>query len=161
MTRTRPLILSLLLLVASTLTTTLAGCRSGDPNPDPGRTIPFVEPEGGNTALPANSTLPELYRREGLISSNSYQVLVQVVAGSEFEARELGRVAGEQRAIELMQNERAISSRIGYYGRQEIRKLVEREGTVVFVHPEETPGSYTVVYQVFKAGLHEYLQKLF
>ena len=154
-------ILAALPLLLAVLAAALPACRSGDPNPDPGRTIPFVEAEGGNTGLPEGSTLPELYRREGLISSNSYQVLVQVVAGSEFEARELGRVAGEQRATELIQNERSISSRIGYYGRQEIRKLVEREGTVVLVHPEETPGSYTVGYQVFKAGLHEYLQKLF
>lgn len=95
-----------------------------------------------------------------MISSNTYQVLVTVVAQSAADARVLGEDAGKQRATELMQNERSISSRIGYYGREEIRRLVQSEGQVVHVHKEQTEGNYTVVLQVFKAGLHRYLQKL-
>ncbi len=134
-------------------------CSSGDTR-DANKASTFVEPEGGNGGLPADSTLPAHYRREGLISSNSYQVRVTVLAAGPDEARILGEDAGKQRAAELMQSERVISSRIGYYGRQEIRKLVENEGQVVLVHPEPD-GSYTVVLQVYKAGLTRYLQKLY
>lgn len=135
-------------------------CLSGQAPDSTGNIPPFVEPEGGNGGLPPDSTLPVHYRREGLISSNTYQVRVTVLATSDAEARILGEDAGKQRAAELMQNERVISSRIGYYGRQEIRKLVKKEGQVVLVHPEAN-GSYTVVLQVYKSGLTRYLQKLF
>ncbi|MEQ9365252.1 MAG: hypothetical protein RIF32_13480 [Leptospirales bacterium] len=137
----------------------LPGCASG-PADSAGDRPPFVEPEGGRGVLPPNSTLPPHYRREGLISSNSYQVHVTVLAASKAEARILGEDAGKQRAAELMQNERVISSRIGYYGREEIRRLVENEGQVVLVHPENN-GGYTVVLQVYKAGLTRFLQKLY
>ena len=96
-------------------------CSSSDARDANGAST-FVEPEGGNGGLPADSTLPGHYRREGLISSNSYQVRVTVLAADPDEARILGEDAGKQRAAELMQSERVISSRIGYYGRQEIRK---------------------------------------
>ncbi|MCR9141101.1 MAG: hypothetical protein NXI24_02535 [bacterium] len=137
----------------------VTACLSGQANDSRSDRPPFVELEGGG-GLPTDSTLPAHYRREGLISSNSYQVHVTVLAGDRDEARILGEDSGKQRATELMQSERVISSRIGYYGREEIRRLVEAEGKVVLVHPEEN-GSYTVVLQVFKAGLTRWMQKLY
>ena len=136
----------------------LVGCAS-DNSADQSGTTPFVEVEGGHNGLPADSTLPALYRREGLVSSSTYQVHVVVLAESPDEARLVGDTPARQRAIDLMQNERAISSRIGYYGRQEIKRLVEEEGEIVRVHHEKD-ATYVIVLQVYRAGLYHYLQKL-
>lgn len=85
---------------------------------------------------------------------------VTVPAESREDARLRGEEPAKARAEELILRERSISSRMGAYGRGEIKKLIEQEGRIVKVHAEPD-GSYVVVMQIYRRGLHKYLQSLY
>lgn len=103
--------------------------------------------------------LPEAFRRDGMVSSNTYQVHVAVFAEDAATAEARGAALARTKALSLLLQEPMISARISEYGRQEIRRMVE-EGRVVRVH-QESADSWIVVLHVSKRGLRDYLQKLY
>lgn len=99
------------------------------------------------------------FRRDGLISSNTYQVHITVYAETEEEALERGRALARAKAANLMLQEPILNLMIGENGKREIRRLAEG-GDVVRVHPEGR-DTWIVVLQVYRQGLRDYLRRLY
>ncbi|MBX7059805.1 MAG: hypothetical protein K1X75_17205 [Leptospirales bacterium] len=108
---------------------------------------------------PEYPPLASEFRRDGMVSSNTYQVHISVFAEDEESALQRGAALARSKAMNLLLQEPMISARISDYGRQEIRRLVDA-ARVVRVH-QESADSWIVVLQVSRRGLRDYLQKLY
>ena len=108
------------------------------------------------------SNRPELhaaFRRNGLISSSTYQVSLSLEAATREEARRQGGVQAKDMAFYLIMQEPFIRKYLSRKARDEVRNLVESTGRVVRVFPEGG-GTWRVVLQVSKIGLRNYLERL-
>lgn len=106
---------------------------------------------GGGQVFGRYKPLPEAYRRNGLISSSTYQVYVTVFGDSEEEARVRGEQEGQSKAIELLLKE-PFMSRFNYEKRKnEMVNIVRRHGRVVRV-AQESENTWGVVYHITQKG---------
>ncbi|MCB1324807.1 MAG: hypothetical protein H7A21_11465 [Spirochaetales bacterium] len=104
--------------------------------------------------------LPEAYFREGLISSNTFQVYVLVTATSPEEAMNLGLPIVREHCEDSLLREPSLNSRISPNGVRELRELVFSNGSVVRLH-QQAPDRWMLVYQVFRLGLRDYLKQVY
>ena len=95
--------------------------------------------------------LPEAFRRNGLISSSTYQVYLTVFGDNEEEARIKGDEEGRAKTIELLLKE-PFMSRFNYEKRKnDMINIVRRHGRVVRV-AQESENTWGVVYHVTQKG---------
>lgn len=132
------ILLSLFILLSAGL----ASCRT---NPEP--------------IYARQGTLPEPFRRNGMISSSTYQVSFVMQATDEDDARRRGEAQGRTETFNLMIKEPFISVRFGHRGRQQLERIIQENGRIVRIHKEDE-HYYIIVYQVTKVGLREELQGL-
>lgn len=111
--------------------------------------------------LPAEKPpeLPNVFRRNGLISSSTYQVSVVLKAKSREEAKLSGEAQAKERAFFLIMQEPFIRKYLSPKSRDDVLSLVESSGRVVRVFPEKD-GSWSVVFQVNRIGLRSDLERL-
>ena len=107
-----------------------------------------------------HNNLPEAYFREGLISSNTFQVYVVVTATSPEEAMNLGLPIVRDHCEESLLREPSLNSRISPNGVRELRELVFSNGSVVRLH-QQAADRWMLVYQVFRLGLRDYLKQVY
>ncbi len=95
--------------------------------------------------------LPEPFRRNGLISSSTYQVYVTVFGDNEEEARIKGDTEGRAKAIELLLKE-PFMSRFNYEKRKnDMIAIVRSHGRVVRV-AQQSENTWGVVYHITQQG---------
>ncbi|MCB1323409.1 MAG: hypothetical protein KDK34_24330 [Leptospiraceae bacterium] len=109
---------------------------------------------------PLYEPLQEQFKREGLISSNTYQVHVIVSAADAGEARSVGRPLALERALESILKEPSLHSNMSFHGQQQIKNLVYEEGRVVRIHQKDAQHWF-VIMQVYRNGLKDYLRSLY
>ncbi|MBI3394889.1 MAG: hypothetical protein HY042_03560 [Spirochaetia bacterium] len=103
--------------------------------------------------------IPLEMKKNGMVSSSTYQVFVTVVANSEQEALKLADSTARQKAFNLMVQEPFMPRQISDFGQKEVRKLIETNGKMVkFVKDNET--SWSAVLHITKEGLRGHLQNI-
>lgn len=103
--------------------------------------------------------MPPEFKRSGMISSNTYQVYMQIFAGTRQEAQVNGLKKGRIRAMELITREPFLPRYPTYNGKVKLEAIINNYGRVVRVDPinEEYWG---VVFQVHKIGLREEFKRI-
>lgn len=109
---------------------------------------------------PAYQELPKRYLQEGLITSNTYQVHLDVIADSKNEAIRIGKEKARTKTYNMILNEPSLNFQIGSYGRSQIKDLIQRKGDVVYITPA-SEDTWQIVFQVYQKGLWDYLRKLY
>lgn len=103
--------------------------------------------------------LPERYQKEGLITSNTYQIQIDVIAISRKKAIENGKQLAINKAYNMMIKEPSLKFGLGLYGRKKIKSLIESNGKIVYLSPS-SEESWQIVFQVYKKGLWDFLRNL-
>ena len=103
--------------------------------------------------------IPPEFKRSGMISSNTYQVYMQIFAASENEAQESGLTKGRKRALELITREPFLPRYPTYQGKLKLEAIINNYGRVVRVHPINQ-DYWGVVFQVHKIGLREEFRRI-
>lgn len=103
-------------------------------------------------------TIPDEFRRSGMISSSTYQVYMVTYADSPEMARKNGEVLIKRKAYDLIMKEPFTRRHISPYSQQKVRDLVET-GKVIMMKPL-SGNSYGLVLQIHKRGLRDYFQSL-
>ncbi|MCB1170536.1 MAG: hypothetical protein KDK25_09395, partial [Leptospiraceae bacterium] len=98
--------------------------------------------------------IPPEFKRSGMISSNTYQVYMQIFATSAKEAQVSGLAKGRKRAMELITREPFLPRYPTYQGKLKLEAIINSYGRVVRVHPINQ-DYWGVVFQVHKIGLRE------
>ncbi|MBI38886.1 MAG: hypothetical protein CMF59_04750 [Leptospiraceae bacterium] len=103
--------------------------------------------------------LPPEFKRSGMISSNTYQVYMQIFATTRQEAQVNGLKKGRLRAMELITREPFLPRYPTYQGKVRLEAIINNYGRVVRVDPinDEYWG---VVFQVHKIGLREEFKRI-
>lgn len=107
-----------------------------------------------------NSALPEPYLREGLVTSNTYQLHLKVLADSRREAADLALPRARKRAYKMILKEPSVRAGLSQYSRNKIEDLVRKKGSVVYA-ARVSEEEWVVVFQVYKRGLWDYLRKMY
>ena len=121
-----------------------AGCSSASPRSD---LLPDIHP------------LPREFKRNGLISSSTYQVVVDIETENSDRAAVLGQGMAREKAMHLILQEAFVNRNISAVGKSQIEKLIEMQGKIVKVQQVEE-NLYSVVYQIQKLNLRHSLQQL-
>ncbi len=111
-----------------------------------------------DTLRELQETPPE-FKRSGMISSNTYQVYMQIFATSRQEAQVNGLKKGRVRAMELITREPFLPRYPSYQGKVRLEAIINNYARVVRVDPinDEYWG---VVFQVHKIGLREEFRRI-
>jgi hypothetical protein len=147
----------LLITFIMILISDFTGCSSEQ------KTEPKISPEepGFFTASEdANSKLPAEFRRNGMISSSTYQVYMQVFAETESDVMKTGKKSAQERAFQLLRKEPFINPRISEYGIQTLKKLIADNGKIIRAVPDG-PRTWSLVFQISKIGLRENLKAIY
>ncbi len=132
-------------LLALSLSTLPFGCK----------TVESYRPE----AEELRDTIPDEYRRTGMISSSTYQVYFRVSARSYSEALDIARSQAEHLALRYLLKEPFIYITISPYGVQRLKELIHKKGKIIAVQKAED-NYYDVVYHITDYGLREQFQKI-
>ncbi len=104
-------------------------------------------------------SMPEVFRRDGMISSSSYQVYVTTSADTEEKAMINGEALARSVMLELLMNESFARVRISEYGKKRLINLIKESGKIVrTAHLEKS--KWGISYQINRIGLREYLQTI-
>jgi hypothetical protein len=133
-----PILLTLLL-------SALAGCKT--------------EEDYRRAAEQLRNSIPDEYRRTGMISSSTYQVYFRITARSDSEALDLARSECEPLALRYLLKEPFIYVTISPYGVQRLKDLIHKKGRIITVHRAENQ-EYEVVYHITDYGLREQFQQI-
>lgn len=104
-------------------------------------------------------SLPPEFKRSGMISSSTYQVIVSLENMSEDDAKKEGADLAIEKAASLISQEVFINRNLSMDGRKKIRKLVEEKGKIVRVQ-KTSDKIYSIVYQVNQPRLKKYLESI-
>lgn len=136
---------SIVLLLPVALLAALTFCKSGGSGNGNGRT--------GKPEIP-----PEM-KRNGMVSSSTYQVYITVVSTNEADAQKLADSEARQKAYNLICQEPFMPRVLSDSGKKDVRRLVETNGKIVkFVKENET--SWSAVLHVQKENLRTHLQQI-
>ncbi|GIX43223.1 MAG: hypothetical protein KatS3mg129_2956 [Leptospiraceae bacterium] len=93
--------------------------------------------------------LPKEYKRTGLISSSTYQVYFQIRASNYVEGLKIAKKEVIPLALEYLLQEPFVYVNITYNGKQQIKKLIEKKGKIVyFKRVSEEQDIYDVVFHI-------------
>ena len=103
--------------------------------------------------------IPPEFKQSGMISSNTYQVYMQIFATTRQEAQVNGLKKGRLRAMELITREPFLPRYPTYQGKVKLEAIINNYGRVVRVDPinDEYWG---VVFQVHKKELREEFKRI-
>lgn len=104
------------------------------------------------------TTLPDEYRRTGMISSSTYQVYYRVMARDQADAESIAKNESEQYALKYLLQEPFIYVTISQYGVQRLQDLIKKKGQVVAVQKANDADYYEIVYHITDYGLREQFQ---
>lgn len=108
---------------------------------------------------PHYEKVPENLKKNGMISSSTYQVWVTTIADNERQALINGEELAKNRALKLLRIEPFTRGGLSQWGANQLQNLVEKHGHVVKI-VEESANNWTVIYHIQKIGLRDDLQKL-
>lgn len=103
--------------------------------------------------------MPEEFKRSGMISSNTYQIYMQIFATSEQEAQVKGLNKGRKRALELITREPFLPRYPSYQGQRKLEAIIQNYGRVIRVQPINQ-DYWAVVFQVHKIGLRDEFRQI-
>lgn len=136
-------------LLAVSIWLALSGCSS------PGTTKEDAPPP----QLSGSSSLPDRYRQNGMVTSNTYQVYILVHAASREKALAEGEESARKKAYDLIIAEPFIPVNVSDYGRERVRNLVNSESRVVQIL-QESQMTWSLVLQVHKIGLRKFFETI-
>ncbi len=122
-------------------------------------TLTFCKSNGNGNGRGGKTEIPPEMKRNGMVSSSTYQVFITVVSTNEAEAQKLADSEARQKAFNLICQEPFMPRVLSDSGKAEVRKLVQASGKIVkFV--KETDTSWSAVLHVQKESLRTHLQQI-
>lgn len=116
-------------------------------------------PSSGPVENSTYQSIPAPFRKNGMISSSTYQVYVETKADSEEKAKINGEALARTTAFRLLTNESFARIRISEYGRRKIKDLIEKEGSIVRIS-QIKENRWGISYQIYRNDLREYLMTI-
>lgn len=114
---------------------------------------------GNGNGRGSKSEIPPEMKRNGMVSSSTYQVFITVVSTTESDARKLAESEARQKAFNLICQEPFMPRVLTDGGKKEVRMLVDANGKIVkFVKESDT--SWSAVLHVQKENLRAVLQQI-
>lgn len=134
-----------------------AQCSGGKPVNTENQNNNSSNGNNGNNSV--KSEMPAEFRRSGMITSSTYQVFITVFGNSEQEAQKNGLQEARQKAYNLLLQEPFIPRNISDEGKRDLRRLIEESGKMVQM-VKESDNTWSLVLQINKPGLRNYLQQM-
>lgn len=105
-------------------------------------------------------SIPDDYRRTGMVSSSTYQVHFRVSGRNEAEAAEAAKAECEPLALKYLLKEPFIFVYVSQFGVQRLKEIIHKKGSIIVLQKSEQNQDYDVVYHVTDYGLREQFQQI-
>lgn len=105
-------------------------------------------------------SLPEEYKRTGMLSSSTYQIFLKIKADSFEEALTIAKKEIFEVAYYYITLEPFMFRYISPYGKQQILDLIRSKGKIIAIQKNFQENVYDVVFHVFEYDLRDYLKKI-
>ncbi len=107
-----------------------------------------------------NFSLPEEFKKTGLISSSTYQVYFKVRAEDYVSALKIAKTEIVRLTLEYLLQEPFVTVRISYNGKLKIKQMIEEKGRFIYIKKSEEPDLYDVVFHFTDNDLRNQLRNI-